>query len=71
MSVEEVYERLRDEQEILIVHRRHLLSQKSRAWVEERWQDCLNYKRHIDRVDRDLADVFTSLVRLRLLGGAA
>lgn len=71
MSVEEVYDRLCDEQEILIVHRRHLLAQKSRAWVEERWEDCLAYKRHIDRVDRDLAEVFDNLIRLRLLGGAA
>ena len=71
MSVEETYERLRDDQDLLVLHRRHLLRQKSEAWLQERWQDCLQYKLTIDRVDRQLSDITFRMVQLRIMGGAA
>lgn len=69
--IEDDYERLRDDQELLVLHRRHLLAAKTKAWIEERWQDCVRYKVEVDRCDRSMHELFLRMTRLRILKGVA
>lgn len=65
------YERLRADQEALILHRRHLLSRKYQLWSQERWAECRHYKLLLDDVDHQLATIFSRMTRLLSVGGAA